>query len=59
MSSLVRWLQTIEAVASTFGRQALPIVWDFCEIIPIGDTSANYSAAVEWITKVVETESNV
>lgn len=54
MSSLVRWLQTIQAVASTFGRQALPIVWDFCEINPIGNASANFSAAQEWIVKVIE-----
>jgi len=54
LSSLVRWLQTIEAVASTFGRQALPIVWDFCEIIPTGTESANFGAAVEWVARVVE-----
>jgi adenine-specific DNA methylase len=54
MSSLVRWLQTIEAVASTFGRQALPIVWDYCEIIPTGELSANFSAAMDWIVKVAE-----
>jgi len=55
LSSLVRWLQTIEAVASTFGRQALPVVWDFCEIRPIGESSANFRAALEWIVKVTET----
>ena len=53
LSSLVRWLETIEATASTFGRQALPIVWDYCEIVPTGDYSANYGAAVEWVAKVV------
>ncbi len=53
-SSLVRWLQTIEAVASTFGRQALPIVWDFCESCPMGEEGANFAAAIEWIAKVVE-----
>ncbi|MGI6387871.1 MAG: DUF1156 domain-containing protein [Desulfomonilia bacterium] len=59
LSSLVRWLQTIEAVASTFGRQALPIVWDFCEIVPVGQKAANFSAAVEWISRVVETYSRI
>jgi len=58
-SSLVRWLQTIEAVASTFGRQALPIVWDFCEIIPVGEESANFGGAVEWVAKVVASQSQV
>lgn len=55
MSSLVRWLETIEAIASTFGRQALGMVWDFCETITTGLHSANFGAAVEWIAKVIET----
>ena len=54
LSSLVRWLETIEAIASTFGRQALPIVWDYCEIVPTGDYAANFGAAIEWIAKVIE-----
>ncbi len=54
LSSLVRWLETIEAIASTFGRQALGMVWDFCETIPTGDHSANFGAALEWVAKVIE-----
>ena len=54
LSSLVRWLETIEAVASTFGRQALGMVWNFCETVPIGNYGANYGAAVEWIAEVIE-----
>jgi len=53
MSSLVRWLQTIEAVASTFARQALSMVWDYCEIIPTGDYAANFGAALDWVGKVI------
>ena len=54
MSSLVRWLETIEAIASTFGRQALAMVWDFCETVPTGSYGANFGAAVEWIAEVIE-----
>ncbi|MBI2060374.1 MAG: DUF1156 domain-containing protein [Nitrospirae bacterium] len=54
LSSLVRWLETIEAIASTFGRQAIGMVWDFCETIPIGDHSSNFGAALEWIAKVIQ-----
>ena len=53
-SSLVSWLLTIEAVSHTFVRQALPIVWDFCEILPMGEQSANFAAALDWVAKVVE-----
>ena len=54
LSSLVRWLDTIEAIASTFGRQALGMVWDYCETITTGDHSANFGAAIEWIAKVID-----
>ncbi len=53
-SNLVSWLPTIEAVSHTFVRQALPIVWDFVEILPMGDQSANLSAALDWVAKVIE-----
>jgi adenine-specific DNA methylase len=53
-SSLVSWLPTIEAVSHTFVRQALPIVWDFCEILPTGEQSANFAGALDWVLKVVE-----
>jgi len=54
MSSLVRWRITVEAVAGTFGRNALPIMWDFVEIIPAGSGGSNFSAAFEWVAEVIE-----
>jgi adenine-specific DNA methylase len=54
LSSLVRWRITVEAVAGTFGRNALPIMWDFVEITPIGDRGSNFAAAVEWVSEVIE-----
>jgi putative DNA methylase len=53
-SAHVRWIPSIEAIASSFPRQALQMVWDFVESIPIGDQSANYGAAIEWIRKVID-----
>jgi len=54
MSSLVRWRITVEAVAGTFGRNALPMMWDFVEIVPSGDDGSNFSAAVDWVAEVIE-----
>jgi adenine-specific DNA methylase len=54
MFSLVRWRTTVEAVAGTFGRQALPIMWDFVEIAPTGNDGSNFLAAVEWVAEVAE-----
>jgi adenine-specific DNA methylase len=47
-----RWLTTIEALATTFGRQALPMVWDFAEGNPLSESGGNWDGAVDWIEKV-------
>lgn len=53
-SSLTRWLPTREISAGTFGRQALGMVWDYCEVNPIAGASGGWDGAVEWIAKVCE-----
>ena len=35
LSSLVSWITSTQAPRGTFSRQALPIVWDFLEMVPI------------------------
>lgn len=53
-SSIVSWAHSGEFVRSTFGRQALPIVWDFAEAVPWSDSSGNLDGAIEWAARVVE-----
>jgi hypothetical protein len=53
-SSGVVWAQAGEFVAHTFGRQALPIVWDFAEAVPWSDSSGNLDGAIDWSARVVE-----
>ena len=53
-SSGVVWAQTGEFVAHTFGRQALPIVWDFAEAVPWAEASGNLEGAIGWVARVVE-----
>lgn len=53
-SSGVVWAQEGEFVAHTFGRQALPIVWDFAEAVPLSDASGNFDGAVDWVARVIE-----
>jgi putative DNA methylase len=57
-SSLVRWRTTVEAVAGTFGRQALPMMWDFAEIVATGDAASNFGAALDWVCEVAECTGN-
>ncbi len=48
----VRWRTTVEAHASTFSRQALPMVWDFMEVNPFSGATGDWDGAVEWVEKV-------
>lgn len=53
-SSLNMWVAQGEFVANVFGRQALPIVWDFCEVVPTSTQTGGFDGAVDWVTRVVE-----
>jgi len=54
-TSLCRWKVTAEYMAgNTFSRQALPIVWDFCEADPFAGASGGWGEENVWILKVVE-----
>ena len=52
-SSLCSWHLTGEKVNHTFGRQALGMVWDYCEVFPYSGSSGNYDGALEWGIKAV------
>ena len=53
-SSCAVWSQDSGFVAHTFGRQALPMVWDFAECVPFAEASGSYGGAVEWVAGVAE-----
>jgi adenine-specific DNA methylase len=52
-SSLTSWANGGEFVRSTFGRQALPMVWDFCETYPFSSESGGFDGALDWVYRVV------
>lgn len=39
-------------IAHTFGRQALPMVWDFAEANPFSGATGDWDGAIEWIERV-------
>jgi putative DNA methylase len=43
----------MEALRNTFGRQAIPMVWDFAEGNPFSESSGNWINNVEWGAKSV------
>jgi putative DNA methylase len=52
-SSLCSWHNSRELIRNTFGRQAIPMVWDFAEANPMGDSSGNWMAMVDWTWKAL------
>ena len=58
VSSLCRWDPGYTKTQSTFGRPALPFVWDYAETNPFGDASGDMLQALEWILAVIEEVSS-
>lgn len=54
-SSLARWANHMEKSVATFGRQALPMLWDWGEVVPVRDASGGFQVAVEWIARAAQT----
>jgi putative DNA methylase len=51
-SSVCAWSLSTEKMISTFGRQAIPMVWDYCEANPLSDSSGNFMLGVEQAAKM-------
>ncbi|WP_448573853.1 DUF1156 domain-containing protein [Trichothermofontia sp.] len=57
-NNICTWHINRDAVGHLFTRQAIPMAWDFCEANPLGDSSGNFSGAIEWVCKVFEKSSS-
>ena len=53
-ASLAVWNQIGEKIEHVFGRQALPIVWDFAEVPIFSDSTGNFLSGLELVAKVVQ-----
>lgn len=40
-----------EFIVQTFGRQALPMIWDFAEANPFSDATGNWLGAIDWVAR--------
>jgi putative DNA methylase len=52
-STLSTWLTDDNAIRGTFGRQALPMTWDYCEGSYFGDSSAALTTILKTIPDVI------
>ncbi|MEW6669800.1 MAG: hypothetical protein AB1512_31710 [Thermodesulfobacteriota bacterium] len=57
-SAQTTWVPSGEFIRGTFGRQALPIVWDFSEPVAWTESSGNLDGALDWVARVVEAWPN-
>ncbi|MEQ9624327.1 DUF1156 domain-containing protein [Coleofasciculus chthonoplastes] len=53
-SNLCSWHSGRDTIRNTFGRQALPMAWDFCEANPMSESTGNFNGAIDWGIKVLE-----
>lgn len=53
-ASLAVWNQIGEKIEHVFGRQALPIVWDFAEVPIFSDSTGNFASGVDLVCKVLD-----
>ena len=53
--SCTRWNAVAQKMQHTFGRQALPIVWDFAEVVVTADAPGNWKSGYELVSEVIDT----
>jgi adenine-specific DNA methylase len=58
-ASLAVWNQIGEKIEHVFGRQALPIVWDFAEVAIFSDATGNYESGVDLVREVAQVWGSV
>ena len=52
-SAICTWHSSKELIRNTFGRQAIPMAWDYVETNIFSDSSGNVSSGIEWAQKAI------
>ena len=55
--SFIAWDSTRETIGNLFGRQAIPMIFDYPESNPFSGSSGSASNAIDWIIRYIESES--
>ena len=56
--SCTRWNAVAEKMQHTFGRQALPLVWDFAEVVITAEAPGNWKSGYALIADIVDASVN-
>ena len=54
-STICGWISGGETLRNTFGRQAIPMVWDYCETNALGSATGSVCSGLGQVAKVLET----
>lgn len=53
-SSICSWHNSKELIRNTFGRQAIPMTWDYAEVNPFCSSSGSYENMLDWVVRCIE-----
>ncbi len=53
-SAICSWHNGGEKLGHTFARFALPMLWDYCEVNPLAQTSGGFAGMTEWVARYVD-----
>ena len=53
-SAICSWHNGRETLGHTFARFALPMVWDYCEVNPLSQTSGGFAGMTNWVARYVD-----
>jgi putative DNA methylase len=58
-NSLCGWSAGMQQVVHLFGRQAIPMTWDFAETSPLSGASGDYATTISNMLRVLEREAEL
>jgi putative DNA methylase len=53
-STICSWISGGQTMRNTFGRQAIPMVWDYAEANPVGDSTGCFLSGIDQIARVID-----
>lgn len=53
-NSLCRWENKVSVPQQLFGRQSMPMLWDYAEANPIGDATGSFAASVKNVSRSLD-----
>ncbi len=54
-SSICVWHISRQGIAHTFGRQAIPMTWDYAEANPFSSSTGNWTGMTGWVARAIST----